>query len=71
LRAEDEIRHLREENRHLMNCLLRGQGHLAIGQPMPDARMNPKVNTRHRAAQLEANAWREWNETCSSIPNAS
>jgi len=65
LREENEC--LREENRHLLNCLLRMQGISAVGQPMPDARNNPRVTLRQRAGKLEADAWSRWYGNVSSI----
>jgi len=61
LRAE--IERLRAENRHLLNLLLKQNGMAAVGERMPDVHNNPKITMRQRASQMEANAWREWNES--------
>jgi hypothetical protein len=56
----DEVRELREENRHLLNMLLQSRGLPSVGERLPDVHSNPVVRMRARAASIERQRWEEW-----------
>jgi hypothetical protein len=56
----DEVRELREENRHLLNMLLQSRGLPSVGERLPDVHSNPVVKMRARAAQLERDQWERY-----------
>ncbi len=59
--AEQELVELRAENRHLLNLLLKQNGHLGVGeQPAQMPKRTPPMPMWKRAQQLEAQAWAEY-----------